>query len=170
MKTTPIPADATTVTIDPSRTLGPVKYMNAVNNGPKKARSSQRSENFTAYRAARIPFARIHDANLCSSYGAPHIVDVSAIFPNFDADPEDPASYNFTRTDAYLQTIADAGTEVFYRLGEGFDIGPAKYGAHLHRGSGRSLRGRLHCHVNDTLFLRLRRVVSLWRDFAIILP
>ena len=127
MITTPFPADATSVIIDPAQTLGPVKYMNAVNNGPKKAPRSQRSENFAAYRAARIPFARTHDANFCTAYGAPHTVDVSAIFPNFDADPDDPASYDFTRTDTYLQTIAEAGTEVFYRLGEGPDIGPAKY-------------------------------------------
>ena len=127
MITTPFPADATSVIIDPAQMLGPVKYMNAVNNGPKKAPRSQRSENFAAYRAARIPFARIHDANFCTAYGAPHTVDVSAIFPNFDADPDDPASYGFTRTDTYLQTIAEAGTEVFYRLGEGPDVGPAKY-------------------------------------------
>ena len=72
MKPVPIPDDATSVTIDPAQILGPVKYMNAVNNGPKKAPPSQRSENFTAYRAARIPFARIHDANYSSAYGAPH--------------------------------------------------------------------------------------------------
>ena len=106
MNPTPIPADATSVTIDPAQILGPVKYMNAVNNGPKKAPPSQRSENFTAYRAARIPFARIHDANYSSAYGAPHTVDVSAVFPDFDADADDPRSYDFVRTDAYLQTIA----------------------------------------------------------------
>ncbi len=127
MNTTPIPDDATSVIIDPARTLGPVKYMNAVNNGPKKAPPSQRSENFTAYRAARIPFARTHDANYAVAYGAPHTVDISAVFPDFDADADNPRSYDFVRTDAYLQTIAEAGTEVFYRLGELSDRGPAKY-------------------------------------------
>ncbi len=130
MKPTPIPNDATSVIIDPARALGPVKYMNAVNNGPKIANpTNMRSGNFADYRAARIPFARIHDANWCATYGAPHTVDISAVFPDFDADPDDPASYDFTRTDAYLQTIADAGTEVFYRLGDAPDRGPAKYGS-----------------------------------------
>ena len=111
MNTTPIPADATSVAIDPAHILGPVKYMNAVNNGPKKAPPSQRSGNFTAYRAARIPFARTHDANYAVAYGAPHTVDISAVFPDFDADADDPRSYDFARTAAYLQTIAEAGTD-----------------------------------------------------------
>ena len=52
MKTTPIPSDATTVAIDPARTLGPVKYMNAVNNGPKIANpTNMRSGNFAARRS-----------------------------------------------------------------------------------------------------------------------
>ncbi len=120
-------AGVTHVTVEPSAALGPIRPMNAVNNGPKRAGPTQKSDNFQAYRAARIPFARVHDANYCFAYGAPHIVDVSAVFPDFDADADDPASYDFIRTDAYLQTIADAGTEVFYRLGEAADNGPAKY-------------------------------------------
>ena len=33
-----------------------------------------------AYRAARIPFARTHDAAFCADYGGEHTVDISAIF------------------------------------------------------------------------------------------
>ena len=126
-KTTP-PADMTTVTIDPAKTVGPIKPMNAVNNGPSKARADQSRGNFDSYRAARIPYARIHDANWSSIYGAPHTVDITAVFPDFDADVDDPASYDFTMTDNYLQTIVDAGTEVFYRLGQSIEHGVKKYG------------------------------------------
>ena len=52
-KTTP-PTDMTTVTIDPAKTVGPIKTMNAVNNGPSKARADQSRGNFDAYKAARI--------------------------------------------------------------------------------------------------------------------
>ena len=128
MKKTTVPADMTTVTIDPAKAIGPIKPMNAVNNGPSKARSDQSRGNFDAYKAARIPYARIHDANWCSTYGAPHTVDITAVFPDFDADVDDPASYDFTMTDNYLQTIVDAGTEVFYRLGQSIEHGVKKYG------------------------------------------
>ncbi len=100
MKSTKETLDMTTVTIDPAKTLGPVKFMNAVNNGPSQPRRDQSRGNFDAFKAARIPYARIHDANWCSVYGAPHTVDITAVFPDFDADADDPASYDFPMTDA----------------------------------------------------------------------
>lgn len=118
----------TIVTVNSSKTIGAIKAMNAVNNGPCKARADQSKGNFETYKALKIPYARIHDANWSSAYGAPHTVDITAIFPNFDADVNDPASYDFTMTDNYLQTIVDAGTEVFYRLGQSIEHGIKKYG------------------------------------------
>ena len=126
-KTTP-PTDMTTVTIDPAKAIGPVKFMNAVNNGPSQPRADQSRGNFDSYKAARIPYARIHDANWSSTYGAPHTVDITAVFPDFDADVDDPASYDFAMTDNYLKTIVAAGTEVFYRLGQSIEHGVKKYG------------------------------------------
>lgn len=124
-----IPAQKLTeITIFPSRAIGPVKFMNAVNNGPTKPRADQSRGNFETYKAARLPYARIHDANWCSSYGAPHTVDITAVFPDFNADPNDPAAYDFPMTDNYLETIVDAGTEVFYRLGQSIEHGVKKYG------------------------------------------
>ena len=107
-KTTP-PTDMTTVTIDPAKAIGPVKIMNAVNNGPSQPRADQSRGNFDSYKAARIPYARIHDASHCSTYGGPHCVDISAVFPNFDADENDPRSYDFTLTDEYLSTMRAIG-------------------------------------------------------------
>lgn len=118
----------TTVTINHSQKIGAIKYMNAVNNGPSKPRSDQSRGNFDTYKALRIPYARIHDANWCSTYGAPHTVDITAVFPDFDADVNSPSSYDFVMTDNYLQTIVDAGTEVFFRLGQSIEHGVKKYG------------------------------------------
>ena len=114
--------------IDTSKPLGTLKPMNAVNNGPMPETKAQTSGNFKAYAEAGFPYARIHDANLCYNYGAPHIVDITAIFPNFDADENDPASYDFFLTDLHLDAIVKAGTKVFYRLGQSIEHWAKKYG------------------------------------------
>lgn len=113
----------TTIIVDSSTPVAPIKIMNAVNNGPLKNAASQSRTNFFAYKSAAFPYARIHDANHTPAYGAPHTVDITAIFPNFDADENDPASYDFANTDAYLDLINKAGTEVFYRLGQSIENG-----------------------------------------------
>ena len=46
------------VTVDVQTVRGPVKAMNAVNNGPTKPRSDQSRGNFDAYAALKIPYAR----------------------------------------------------------------------------------------------------------------
>ena len=114
--------------VDFNTVVGKFKPMNAVNNGPVKARSDQSRGNFTDYQALRIPYARIHDANLCYSYGGPHSVDVHAIFPDFDADENAPESYDFHLTDEYLANMRAAGTQVFYRLGASIEHWSKKYG------------------------------------------
>lgn len=95
---------------------GPVKPMNAVNNGPAGSAVRQ-TGNFEAYKAAGFPYARLHDSAFYSGYGGDFSVDVHRIFRNFDADADDPASYIFEPTDEYLSNIAAAGTRIFYRLG-----------------------------------------------------
>ena len=66
---------------------GLIKHMNAVNNGPKPSNKEQTSGNFYHFKRARIPYARTHDSAMCADYGGPHIVDITSLFPNFDADP-----------------------------------------------------------------------------------
>ena len=118
------------VSADFSDEIGPVKLMNAVNNGPsvKKPGGDQMRGNFEDYKAARIPFARTHDSVNCVSGGA-HTCDINAVFPDFDADETDPKNYDFVFTDHYLDNIRRAGTEVFFRLGQTIEHGPKKYGA-----------------------------------------
>ena len=123
------PAATAFITVDTGTALGPVKPMHAVNNGPsvQKPGNDQKVGNFEDYRAARIPFARTHDSINCVSGGA-HCCDINAIFPDFDADENDPKNYDFVFTDHYLNTIRMAGTEVFFRLGQTIEHGPKKYG------------------------------------------
>ncbi len=109
--------------------VGKIKDMHAVNNGPVYKRTAgQDLTNLHDYKAARIPYARTHDASICYNYGGEHTVDITAIFPDMNADPYDPNSYDFTLTDEYLDTIMLAGTKVFYRLGQKIEHWEKKYG------------------------------------------
>ena len=116
------------VKIDFTKCLGKIKNMHAVNNGPIVAGSDQTRGNHLYYKAAKIPYARNHDAAFDSRYGGEHTVDVCAIFPTFDADVNDPASYDFPCTDHYTKQIIEAGTKPFYRLGSKIEHGIKKYG------------------------------------------
>ena len=119
-----------TIRFDTATEYGPLRRMNAVNNGPvyKRHANDQNSGGTLAlYRALRIPYARNHDANLTAELGGPHIVDISAIFPNFDADENDPKSYDFACTDEYIAVTELAGAKTFFRLGQSIEHRIKKY-------------------------------------------
>ena len=117
------------ISFDLSKRYGKFRPMNAVNNGPvhKRHANDQPTSNLENYKAARIPYARNHDASYYAGYGGEHSVDISSIFPNFDADPYDEASYDFTCTDEYIAITLEAGTETFYRLGQKIEHYIKKY-------------------------------------------
>ncbi len=104
------------ISVNFDQTVGAIKPMHAVNNGPLTP-DVRGTSNFELYRSLGIPYARNHDASFYDGYGGEHIVDVHRIFKNFDADENDPNSYTFGPTDEYIKDTFDAGTKVFYRLG-----------------------------------------------------
>ena len=118
-----------TINFDLSKKYGKFRPMNAVNNGPvhKRHANDQSRSNLEDYKAARIPYARNHDASFNAGYGGEHTVDISAIFPNFDADPYKEESYDFACTDEYIAVTLLAGTETFYRLGQKIEHTIKKY-------------------------------------------
>lgn len=105
------------IVVDFSKCTGPVKPLNGVNNGPVGVNNVRGVSNAEAYKAANIPFGRLHDSAFSSYYGGEDSVDVHRIFKDFDADVDDPASYDFEPTDKYLLTFEKVGTEIVYRLG-----------------------------------------------------
>ncbi len=116
------------ITVDFAKSNGIVKPMHSVNNGPAyKFATDQRITNLHHFQAAGIPYARNHDASFYATYGGEHIVDVNNIFRNFDADPEDPASYDFDLTDEYLKVCELGGCEPYYRLGSKIEHWKKKY-------------------------------------------
>ena len=108
------------------------KVLNAVNGGPlhRSHSADDKRSNFEDYKALRIPYNRTHDANHHGIYGGPYAYDISVVFPNFDADPYDPASYDFACTDEAVKVSMEAGTKVFYRLGESIEHTIVKHVAH----------------------------------------
>ena len=98
------------VTLDYMADDGAVKLLHGVNNAPVRPNGQQGE-----FRAAGIPYVRTHDT--AYSWGGAHYVDIPNVFPNFDADENDPASYDFAFTDAYLKPLVAAGCRIFYRLG-----------------------------------------------------
>lgn len=62
-----------------------------------------------------VPYSRLHDVG--GPFGAGKYVDIPNIFRDFDADENDPESYDFTFTDFLLENLVEAGVEPYYRLG-----------------------------------------------------
>lgn len=115
---------------DTSKRSGKFKILNATNGGPwyKRHAADQFRSNFEAYKAARIPYARNHDSGVVPTYGGPYSHDVMNIFPDFDADENDPASYDFACTDESILCTLEAGTETFFRLGQTIEHQIKKHG------------------------------------------
>lgn len=98
------------LSIDFSQKLGKIKPLHGINNSPVKY-----GEPIPELKAAGIPFCRLHDT--AGAFGGTHFVDIPNVFPNFEADPSNPDSYDFAFTDAYLKSLTKSGMEPFYRLG-----------------------------------------------------
>jgi len=112
------------ITVNFDNSIGQIKPMHGVNNGPIGYGGLVDVSHY--YREAGIPLVRLHDPN----WPHPREVDIPQIFPNFDADPEDPKSYQFDRTDTYIQKILDTGAKIVYRLGVSIEHTEKKYYTH----------------------------------------
>ena len=87
------------ISVDFTNQLGDLKPLHGVNNGPISFGAML--DNRHRYRELGVPWVRLHDTN----WPHPREVDVPQIFPDFNADPDDPASYCFGSTDDYLRSI-----------------------------------------------------------------
>lgn len=102
-----------TISINFDNLSGIIKPMHAVNNAP--CVPVNRSGMFDKLKEASVPFARLHDTG--GRYGGSRYVDIANVFPNFDADENDPASYDFAFTDVLLSELKKYDIQPFYRLG-----------------------------------------------------
>lgn len=101
------------IKVDFSKIIGKMKPVHAVGQPPIIGWSSDKLFHYLT--EAGIPYARLHDVG--GGFGGGKFVDIPNVFPDFNADPEDPASYDFTWTDPLITSLMDAKVEPYYRLG-----------------------------------------------------
>ena len=110
------------VRVDFNAPRGKIKPLHGVGNGPFTLNFTE--NHIADFVRAGIPYCRLHDTEYPKGSGK--FVDIHCIFPDFEKDPEDPASYHFTETDRYLEAIEASGARPIYRLGESIDHNPVK--------------------------------------------
>ena len=93
--------------VDTRNATGTIKPLNGTCNAPQK-------RTLKYWQKAGIPYTRLHDSFL----GLWHVVDISAVFPDFSKDENDAANYDFIMTDRYIQQVLKSGAGIIYRLGE----------------------------------------------------
>ncbi len=102
------------IIIAPDQATGPVKPVNGVGQPPMIGALNDWPM-MHYLKEAGIPYSRLHDVG--GGLGGGLYVDIPNLFPDFDADEDDPASYRFAFTDSLMKALADNGVEPFFRLG-----------------------------------------------------
>ena len=151
--TSALGADLRQIKVDAAAPTGRLRSLAGVNGAPAPGMHKPESFSFGGwnmpehidaaggYRLAQIDLVRTHDAygpgDIDSKFetnAAPGGALISAqrdiytLFPNPEADPNNPASYRFGPTDRLLASIVDVGAQAIFRLGrsEGADPRPPR--------------------------------------------
>jgi xylan 1,4-beta-xylosidase len=123
------PASAQTrqISVDAGKVIGTVRPgIQGVNQVPLRVNRPNSPDLRKQFRDLGITSARTHDT------AGPTDIDAfrkgkplnGIIFPNWDADPEDPESYVFGPSDQIIAGILDSGAEVYFRIGRTYDSDP----------------------------------------------
>lgn len=104
--------DEMKLTIDFNKTTGEIKPMHGTGQPPLIGVSTTLIDYLPM---AGIPYSRLHDVG--GPYGGNRYVDIPNIFRNFDADPDDENSYDFTFTDWLISELVKRDVEPIFRLG-----------------------------------------------------
>ena len=121
---TPAARQPAELTIDAAKVVGKVRPLHGVNGGPLNVGGTL--DLSARFREVAPPLCRLHDAH----WPNPDVVDLHVVFPNPEADPEKPGSYDFARTDEYVKAVVGAGCGVVYRLGESIEHGKVRKWVH----------------------------------------
>lgn len=90
--------------VDFGKEVGVVRPLHGVNGGPL---NYGETVDLTSYwREIAVPLTRLHDCE----WPRPDVVDMSAIFPDPNADPSSPASYRFAKTDGSIPRPSSSGS------------------------------------------------------------
>ena len=94
------------ISFDFNRVIGAIKPMHSVGQPPLLGIDTQY---FKYLSDAHIPYSRLHDVG--GWFGGNMFVDIPNVFRDFDADVEDPASYDFVFTDLLLKALDEPTAE-----------------------------------------------------------
>lgn len=102
--------------VDFQKIVGKIKPMHATGQPPFLGGFNKFDFSPIAYlKKAGVPYSRLHDVN--GAFGGNRFVDIPNIFRDFDADVNDPTSYDFTFTDVLIEAMYQYGVEPMFRLG-----------------------------------------------------
>ncbi|MCX7047411.1 MAG: hypothetical protein NTX50_18240 [Candidatus Sumerlaeota bacterium] len=110
--------------VECSRPIGVIRPLHGGNCGP--IQYGELVDLSAQFRELAMPLIRLHDCH----WPNPDVVDIHTIFVDFKADPERAESYDFRRTDDYIQATINAGSRIVYRLGESIEHTKRKYFVH----------------------------------------
>ena len=100
------------VSVDFAKLSGKIKPMHGVGQPPMTGVSDAL---FYYLTRAGVPYSRLHDVSGWMGHNL--FVDIPNLFRDFDADENDPASYDFAFTDKLIEGLMKAGCEPYFRLG-----------------------------------------------------
>ncbi len=112
---TTLQAGEAVLSADFSVRTGTIRPLHGINKGPLAPGGI--FEVIQEQKALGIPFTRLHDCG----WPNPYVVDHHAVFPNPNADPTQPESYDFRLTDEYINAVRQTGAEPIYRLGQSIE-------------------------------------------------
>ena len=102
--------------VDFKKTVGAIKPMHAVGQPPFGGGFLCFDFSHMEHlRRANIPYSRLHDVG--GAFGGNRFVDIPNLFRDFDADENDPASYDFAFTDVLLEAMHQYDLKPIFRLG-----------------------------------------------------
>jgi hypothetical protein len=111
----PLRAEEAVLTADFAVPAGSIRPLHGINKGPLAPGGL--FDVIKEQKELGVPFTRLHDCG----WPNPYVVDHHAVFPDPDADPALPGSYDFRLTDEYIAAVRRTGAEPIYRLGESIE-------------------------------------------------
>lgn len=100
------------LSVDFADIMGKIKPMHGVGQPPRTGLNDALFQYLTR---AGVPYSRLHDVG--GWMGGGLFVDIPNLFRDFDADENDPASYDFAFTDKIIEGLIKAKCEPYFRLG-----------------------------------------------------
>jgi len=150
------------VTVDASRAAGRIASLLGTNRGPYAwaRRSDRMDRDLTAdLKRFGIDFIRTHD------YYGP--TDWYVMFPDWEADPSDPASYDFRSSDVRVKAICENGFACLFRLGTSWRGPSTAPPIHDPPGTRRDAAGRVVHAADRDDFRKFARVcVGIVRHYT----